>query len=147
MDTIRHIALGCCVISTVAGMIRVFWPENGFTPVINTVLALYIITAVLQVLHGTDWRSLATEVYRLSSATAQEAPDFSAYSQEIALSASVEAIQTVLRQAGIDAAVQMQEGVCHVTLLHAEDRARAESVLASSCGTMSYQITAGGEEP
>ena len=71
MDALRHMALGCCVISTVAGMIRVFWPENSFAPVINAVLALYIITAGLQMIQGTNWQNLATEVYRLSSAAGQ----------------------------------------------------------------------------
>ena len=52
MDSIRHVALGCCVISTIAGMIRVFWPKNSFSTVINAVLVLYIITAGLQMIRG-----------------------------------------------------------------------------------------------
>ena len=53
MDAIRHVALGFCVISTIAGVIRIFWPENSFTSVINAILVLYIITAGLQLLRGT----------------------------------------------------------------------------------------------
>ena len=52
MTTLRHLALGCCVLSTLAGMLRLFWPENGFKPVINAVLALYIITAGVQMARG-----------------------------------------------------------------------------------------------
>ena len=68
MESIRHVALGCCVISTVAGMIRIFWPENSLAPVINAVLALYIITAALQLVRGADWQSLAAELYALTAA-------------------------------------------------------------------------------
>ena len=46
LESIRHLALGCCVVSTAAGLLRVFWPDNGYKPVINAVLMLYIITAV-----------------------------------------------------------------------------------------------------
>ena len=48
MAAVRSAAFGCCVLSTVAGLVRIFWPENGFKPVINAVLALYIITAAGQ---------------------------------------------------------------------------------------------------
>ena len=47
MAAVRSAAFGCCVLSTVAGLVRIFWPENGFKPVINAVLALYIITAAV----------------------------------------------------------------------------------------------------
>lgn len=146
MDTIRHMALGVCVISTVAGMIRVFWPENGFAAVINAVLALYIITAALQMVRGTDWQELATELYRLPVQEQQPA-EYEAYGKAIGLASSLEAVRTVLRQAGIEASVQMQENVCCVILPHSEDKARAEAVLASSCGTLSYEVSAGGEKP
>lgn len=147
MDAIRHIALGCCIISTVAGMIRVFWPENSFAPVINAVLALYIITAGLQMLRGTEWRDLTAEVYRLSAGAGQTAEDFSEYSRELGLSASADAIRNVLQQAGIPAVVQLQEETCQVTLLHASDRSRAETILETSCGTLPYEIIEGGENP
>ena len=44
MTSLRHIALGCCVLSALAGILRLFWPENGFKSVINAVLVLYILT-------------------------------------------------------------------------------------------------------
>lgn len=147
MDTIRHIALGCCVISTVAGMIRTFWPENSFAPVINAVLALYIITAALQMVRGTDWQMLAEEIFSLTATETAQSEVYEQYSQELGLDVSVEAIQTVLEQAGVDAVVERKGNVCHVMLLHSADLARAESVLASSCGTLPYRITAGGDEP
>lgn len=147
METVRHMALGCCVISTVAGMIRIFWPENGFAPVINAVLALYIITAALQMVRGTDWQQLAGEMYSLTNTEQQDTAPYEAYGRQLGLDASAEAIRTVLSQAGIEAAVQMQEDTCQVTLFHAEDRTRAESVLASSCGNLDYHIAAGGDAP
>src|SRR5699024_9016053 len=48
LDTLRSIALGVCVLCAAGGVIQIFWPENGYKPVINTVLVLYIVTSVLQ---------------------------------------------------------------------------------------------------
>lgn len=73
METIRHVALGCCVISTIAGMIRVFWPKNGFSAVINAVLVLYIVTAGLQMLRGADWKQLTAELYHMPAAAKKRA--------------------------------------------------------------------------
>lgn len=147
MDTIRHIALGCCVISTVAGMVRTFWPENGFAPVINAILALYIITAALQMVRGTDWQMLAEEIFTLTSTETPQSDSYEQYSQELGLDVSVQAIQTVLEQAGVDAVVERKDNICHIMLRHSADLARAESILAVSCGTLPYRITAGGGEP
>ena len=41
MQAIRHLALGVCVLCALAGVVRIFWPENSYKPVINTVLLLY----------------------------------------------------------------------------------------------------------
>lgn len=147
METVRHMALGCCVISTVAGMIRIFWPENSFAPVINAVLALYIITAGLQMVRGTDWQSLVTELYALTEEEPQGAISYESYGRQLGQDASAQAIRTVLNQAGIDAAVQIKDDTCQVTLLHPKDRDRAEAILKTSCGTLSYQIMAGGDAP
>ena len=57
MESFRHLALGCCVLSALAGMLRLFWPDNGFKSVINAVLVLYILTAGIQMLGGIDWDS------------------------------------------------------------------------------------------
>ena len=51
MTSLRHIALGCCVLSALAGILRLFWPENGFKSVINAVLVLYILTVGVQLPH------------------------------------------------------------------------------------------------
>lgn len=147
METVRHIALGCCVISTLAGMIRMFWPENGFAPVINAVLALYIITAALQMVRGTDWKTLAGEMYALTEAEPSQSDFYEAYSKELGLDVSVQAIQTVLEQAGIEAVVERQGEICQVTLLHSDDQTSAESILAASCGSLPYRVAAGGDTP
>lgn len=147
METIRHVALGCCVISTVAGMVRVFWPDNSFAPVINAVLALYIITAALQMIRGTDWKMLAAEMYRLTAVEQQTTESYEAYGKQLGLETSTEAVRAILAQAGIDAVVELQADTCRITLLHAEDRVRAESILAASCGTLPYELVLGGDAP
>lgn len=147
MEAVRHMALGCCVISTVAGMIHIFWPENNFAPVINAVLALYIITAALQMVRGTDWQSLVTELYALTEEKSQGTISYEAYGRQLGQEASAQAIRTVLSQAEIDATVQIRDDICQVTLLHPKDRARAETILKTSCGALSYQIMAGGDAP
>lgn len=83
METIRHVALGCCVISTIAGMIRVFWPKNGFSAVINAVLVLYIVTAGLQMLRGADWKQLTAELYHMPAAAEKNVPDYTEYSRRL----------------------------------------------------------------
>lgn len=145
MEAIRHVALGCCVISTVAGMVRIFWPENSLAPVINAVLALYIITAALQLVRGADWQSLAAELYTLTATDSEVITSYKEYGQQLGQDVSVQAIRTVLGQAGVEAAVQIRENICEVTLFHAEDREMAESILKSSCGDLPYTITTGGD--
>lgn len=147
METVRHIALGCCVLSTVAGVVRIFWPENGFSPIINAVLALYIITAGLQMLHGTDWQGLTAQLYSLSDVVLPQGEDYTEYSREVARTASAEAVRQVLAQAQIEAVVTMADRDCRVDLLHKEDRSRAEAVLAASCGDLKYSFTSGGDTP
>lgn len=65
MTSLRHIALGCCVLSALAGILRLFWPENGFKSVINAVLVLYILTVGVQLVHGLDWDGLVRELRSL----------------------------------------------------------------------------------
>ncbi len=55
MQAIRHLALGVCVLCALAGVVRIFWPENSYKPVINTVLLLYIVSSVLSVGSTADW--------------------------------------------------------------------------------------------
>ena len=61
MTSLRHIALGCCVLSALAGILRLFWPENGFKSVINAVLVLYILTVGVQLVHGQIGRASCRE--------------------------------------------------------------------------------------
>jgi len=110
MTSLRHIALGCCVLSALAGILRLFWPENGFKSVINAVLVLYILTVGVQLVHGLDWDGLVRELRSLPDG--QDTADYSDYSRELALAASVDAVREVLRNAGINAAVSWQNGVC-----------------------------------
>ena len=56
MQAIRHLALGVCVLCALAGVVRIFWPENSYKPVINTVLLLYIVSSVLSVGSTADLR-------------------------------------------------------------------------------------------
>ena len=75
MTSLRHIALGCCVLSALAGILRLFWPENGFKSVINAVLVLYILTVGVQLVHGLDWDGLVRELRSLPDG--QDAADYS----------------------------------------------------------------------
>ena len=87
MTSLRHIALGCCVLSALAGILRLFWPENGFKSVINAVLVLYILTVGVQLVHGLDWDGLVRELRSLPDG--QDTADYSDYSRELALAASL----------------------------------------------------------
>lgn len=147
METIRHVALGCCVISTIAGMIRVFWPKNGFSTVINAVLVLYIVTAGLQMLRGADWKQLAAELYHMPAAAEKTVPDYTEYSRRLGREVSEAAVREALQNAGIDCVVQLADSGFQVELVHAGDRARVQAVLAAICGQTPYKIITGGEAP
>lgn len=147
METIRHVALGCCVISTIAGMIRVFWPKNGFSAVINAVLVLYIVTAGLQMLRGADWKQLAAELYHMPAAAEKTVPDYTEYSRRLGREVSEAAVREALQNAGIDCVVQLADSGFQVELVHAGDRARVQAVLAAICGQTPYKIITGGEAP
>ena len=53
------------MLSALAGILRLFWPENGFKSVINAVLVLYILTVGVQLVHGLDWDGLVRELRSL----------------------------------------------------------------------------------
>ena len=78
MDTLCHAALVCCILSALAGLVRTFWPQNGFKPVINAVLTLYIITSVLHAVSGLNWQNFDAQLQNFAS---QSAPgeDYTAY--------------------------------------------------------------------
>ena len=145
MTTLRHLALGCCVLSTLAGMLRLFWPENGFKPVINAVLALYIITAGVQMARGIDWGGILAELRALPVDGGAGETDYSAYQQDVALLASAEAVREVLRTAGIDAAVSLEDGVCVVTPVDVRDKDAITSLLAVNAGALPWRFA--GDAP
>lgn len=145
MTTLRHLALGCCVLSTLAGMLRLFWPENGFKPVINAVLALYIITAGVQIVRGVDWGGILAELRALPADGGAGETDYSAYQQDVALLASAEAVREVLRTAGIDAAVSLEDGVCVVTPVDVRDKDAITSLLAVNAGALPWRFA--GDAP
>ena len=145
MTTLRHLALGCCVLSTLAGMLRLFLPENGFKPVINAVLALYIITAGVQIARGVDWGGILAELRALPADGGAGETDYSAYQQDVALLASAEAVREVLRTAGIDAAVSLEDGVCVVTPVDVRDKDAITSLLAVNAGALPWRFA--GDAP
>ena len=95
MDTLCHAALVCCILSALAGLVRTFWPQNGFKPVINAVLTLYIITSVLHAVSGMNWQGFAAQLQNFAS---QSAPgeDYTAYGAELAMQESAAALQKLL---------------------------------------------------
>lgn len=147
METIRHMALGCCVISAAAGMIRMFWPENSFKPVINAVLAIYIVTAGLQVFRGADWQAMAAQLYRMSDAAGVQSEELSAYTEKLALEASAQALTEILKGAGIEAVVTARDGGLRAELARPADRQRAQALMEENCGNQPYEIITGGSAP
>lgn len=139
MDTLRHAALLCCVLSALAGVVRAFWPQNGFKAVINAVLTLYIITSVVHMASGADWQSFAAQLRNFASqSTAGE--DYTAYGTELALQESASALQKLLRQSGIESVVQLRDGVIHVRLAYPADKEQAETLLRSFAGELPYTV-------
>lgn len=143
----RSAAFGCCVLSTVAGLVRVFWPENSFKPVINAVLALYIITAAVQIVRVADWAGIAAELAPSTGSASVSDSEINAYRRTLTDEAAAQALQDVLSASGIEAAIARTDTGWRVTLVHPADRPRAEALLAANCGTIPYEITAGGTAP
>ena len=147
MAAVRSAAFGCCVLSTVAGLVRIFWPENGFKPVINAVLALYIITAAVQIIRVADWAGIAAELAPASDSSSVSDSEVGAYRRTLTDEAAAQALRDVLAASGIEAAIARTDTGWQVTLVHAADGQKAEALLAANCGTIPYEITAGGTAP
>ena len=126
------------MLSALAGMLRLFWPDNGFKSVINAVLVLYILTAGIQMLGGIDWDSIVLTLRSLPAGQSRPSADFSAYSRELGLTASVEAVREVLQGAGIRAAVS-----CVITPVDIRDRTAIETLLAVNAGALPWCIAEG----
>ena len=145
MQSIRQMALGVCLLCAVAGMIRIFWPDNHFKPVINTVLLLYILTSVLQTGAGTDWNAVARGIGGFSSRN-PAAADLSTYEEQLGLEVSARALGTLLEQKGIKADWTLEGETLHILLDNSADMAAAQSILEENSGTLSFILeTKGGK--
>lgn len=143
MDTLKNLALGICILCAAGGVIQIFWPDNSYKPVINTVLVLYIITSVLQMRGVGTW-----QVPELNwQDTNSDNTDYREYAAQLAQEASVQALQDILQEQDIDARVELQDDVCLVYLPDGTDAQQAERILEENSGTMPYEIVEGGEEP
>lgn len=143
MDTLKNLALGICILCAAGGVIQIFWPDNSYKPVINTVLVLYIITSVLQMRGVGTW-----QVSELNwQDPNNENTDYREYAAQLAQEASVQALQDILQEQDIDARVELQDDVCRVYLPDGTDTQQAERILEENSGTMPYEIVEGGEEP
>ncbi len=142
MASLRNLALGYCILCASAGVIRVFWPQNSFTPVINTVLLLYIVTSALGLLQSADradWKSGLLP--RLSAGTqAMATPDTAAYASALAEESTLQGIVSMLACHGIRAAAVLQNGVCLVTVSGEDARQTADALLRQNAGTLPYLV-------
>lgn len=143
MDTLKDLALGICILCAAGGVIQIFWPDNSYKPVINTVLVLYIITSVLQMRGVGTW--LVPELNWQDPNS--DNTDYREYAAQLAQEASVQALQDILQEQDIDARVELQDDVCRVYLPDGTDTQQAERILEENSGTMPYEIVEGGEEP
>lgn len=143
MDTLKNLALGICILCAAGGVIQIFWPDNSYKPVINTVLVLYIITSVLQMRGVGAWQVPELNWQDPNS----DNTDYREYAAQLAQEASVQALQDILQEQDIDARVELQDDVCLVYLPDGTDAQQAERILEENSGTMPYEIVEGGEEP
>ncbi len=143
MDTLKNLALGICILCAAGGVIQIFWPDNSYKPVINTVLVLYIITSVLQMRGVGTW--LVPELNWQDPNS--DNTDYREYAAQLAQEASVQALQDILQEQDIGARVELQDDVCRVYLPDGTDTQQAERILEENSGTMPYEIVEGGEEP
>lgn len=144
MQTLRHMALGICLLCAAAGMIRIFWPDNQFKPVINTVLLLYILTSVLQAGTGTDWGAVADGISDFSSPQVSPA-DITAYQEQLGRDVSVQALEDLFLQKGIGAGFEWENETLHIKLREETDLSAAQELLKENSGTLAYVLeTEGG---
>ena len=145
LDTLRSIALGVCVLCAAGGVLQIFWPENGYKPVINTVLVLYIVTSVLQ-MRGTAGGRLPQIQWDALQPEAGIA-DYQAYADRLAQESSAAALGSLLADAGIETERRLADGVCRGQMAGAAEKARAGGVRGAYCGTLPCEIETGGDAP
>lgn len=143
MNILRQMAFGVCALCAAGGILQIFWPQNGYKPVINTVLVLYIITSVLQMRPASLREGLKVDWSELPRSTIQK--EYREYADQVVAEASSAALQQTLTDAGIQASVQLVGGVCQVHLREQEDAAAAKTILETNAGTMPYEILTGGD--
>lgn len=143
MQTLRNLALGICILCTVGGVIQIFWPDNSYKPVINTVLVLYIITSAVQIPASGRWHLPRLDL--TGSAAGSEMTDYQQYVLALSGEASAQALQDLLGDQGVEAQVNISDGVCRVLLEDTEDAGLAEETLRDNCGEMPYEILTGGD--
>lgn len=143
MQIVRQIALGICLLCAAAGMIRIFWPDNRFKPVINTVLLLYILTSVLQTGAQADWSTAASEISRFSLSQA-DAADLEEYEEALTRQVSAQALEDILLQKGIEAVFAWDGDTLHITLRDPSDTEQARELLEQNSGTLPYLLEAEG---
>lgn len=146
MQTIRNLALGLCLLCAAGGMIRIFWPDNRFKPVINTVLALYILTSMFSAGTSTDWNSVASQIREIT-VSASGSADYTGYAQSLGEASSAEAMAGLLVRNGIQAQTTWNDGTLYIRLEDEGDREAAETLLRENSGLLPYVfLTQEGEE-
>lgn len=137
MDAIRRMALGLCVLSAVGGILQIFWPDNSYKPVINTVLVLYIVASVFQM------RPNAEMLPNLHWEFRQQTPDtaqYQQYTESLVWEASAQALQDLLQQAGIAARVQLDNGTCRIYLQDPQQRDKAAQLIQDNRGSLPCEL-------
>lgn len=143
MQTLSNLALGLCLLCAAAGMIRVFWPDDRFKPVINTVLALYILTSMFGAGNAANWQAVAREVGQLT-VPAGAGADYDDYARELGATASADAIVELLSQRGVRAETSWQGETLCIRLRDVNDREAAEQLLRENAGTLAYAFVQEG---
>lgn len=143
MQWLRQLALGICLLCAAAGMIRIFWPDNRFKPVINTVLLLYILTTVLQTGAGADWDLVADEIGHFET-PAMSPTDLSDYQEELSREVSVQALEELFHQHALDADFVWEGEILHVILPKADELPEAQQLMKENAGTLSFTVEAEG---
>lgn len=98
-------------------------------------------------IRGTNWSDLVRQLYELPGTVQADTQSYPDYGHAVGMSASVQAVRQVLKNSEIRAAVSLENDTCLVRLFREEDLAKAESVLAASCGELPYEIEVGGDTP
>ena len=149
MQTVRHLALGVCILCAGAGMIRIFWPETTFKPVINAVLLLYIIAAALPVGLAADWQGFAARLQaeQVPQQSTETGEEYRVYQDLLARQASVQAMENVFVRAGIEAQITLQGEVCVIELAQEQDLPAARQLVEENGGTLECRVLVkGGKE-